>query len=194
MDPCIADSVLMTNAIPVFLKMPPARPDSLTGQAVAYKGTNSKFDVHLKNWDVHYLWKLPPGFVLIVDGPTIIVSITDSAQSGYVSIATWNDCGQSETVQKYVTVTNLVTLKDLGRSSEMVYPNPFQHVLNLSFGRDAKRPDRIEIYDATGRLLHLNSVENVHQQTLDFTGRPSGIYLLKLTYPDGYTLHKVLKL
>lgn len=112
LDPCIEDSVLMTNSITVFLKLPPARPDSLTGDTVVYTGHSTQFDVHLKNWDVQYEWSLPKGFVLNSGGSTIYVSVTDSAQNGYVSVYTWNDCGRSETVRLYVRVKTKPVLPD----------------------------------------------------------------------------------
>ncbi len=104
LDPCIEDSVLLTNRIPVFLKMPPARPDSLTGDTLVFTGERAEYEVHLKNWDVQYHWQLPPGFELNSTSSTIYVTVTDTARSGYVSVSTWNDCGTSETLRLYVRV------------------------------------------------------------------------------------------
>lgn len=192
-DPCIEDSVLLSNALPVFLKLPPVRPDSLTGDTVVYRNSSTEFNIHLKNWDVHYHWTLPPGFVLKSGESTIYVNVTDSARSGYVTVATWNDCGMSETVRLYVNVKTLVTLEQAGRPLLTLSPNPFQDHLLLNFGKS--QPDRVqvEVFDAIGRRLMLQNLIGAGQQVLDFAGKPSGIYLLKLTFSDGYLLNKVVK-
>lgn len=112
LDPCIEDSVLLTNGITIYLKMPPVRPDSLTGDTLVFTGESAEYDVHLQNWDVQYNWQLPPGFVLNAGGSTIYVTVTDTARSGYVTVSTWNDCGMSEAVRLYVRVRTKPIIPD----------------------------------------------------------------------------------
>jgi len=194
MDPCIEDSVILTNAITVYVKMPPARPVSITGDTLVTIGDQRMFQVHVSDDNNRFIWKFPPGFIHNDQASTSYYTVTDSAKSGYVSVVSWNDCGISDSIRFFVEVQKKpVKLTLIGHDEVTVSPNPFRDLLNLRVGRDGNQPDRLEIYGATGRLLHLKSVETATQRTLDFTDSPSGIYLLKLTYTDGYKLFKVIK-
>lgn len=194
LDPCIEDSVLMTNKIPVFLKMPPARPDSITGDTLVTIGDQRMFQVHVSDGNNRFLWKYPPGFTHDDQVGTSYYTVTDLAISGYVSVVSWNDCGLSDSIRFYVKVQKKpVNLVQDRHQIVTFFPNPFQDELTLNFEQDGLKPLLLEVIDVTGRLLHLKFVDTSTHRTLDFTGRPSGIYLVKLMYGDGYKLYKVIK-
>jgi len=193
MDPCIEDSVIRTNGITVSLKMPPARPVSITGDTLVTIGDQRMFQVHVSDGNNRFLWKFPPGFTHNDQVSTSYYTVTDAAKSGYVSVVSWNDCGISDSIRFYVKVQKLVNLNLVGHQEVTFSPNPFRDELSLNFEREGLKPVLLEIVDVTGRLLHLKSVETSTQRTLDFSGRPSGMYLIKLTYSDGYKLFKVIK-
>ena len=71
---------------------------------------------------------------------------------------------------------------DLPTCKVKIFPNPFQSILNIQFSPANKIQKRINIYDATGKLVATKSTEGDTQ--LNLKPLASGNYLVKIT--DGY--------
>ena len=66
-----------------------------------------------------------------------------------------------------------------------VYPNPTDGIVNVSADGEVIR---VEAYSAAGSL-----VAKVAGTTLDLTGCPAGIYMVRVTTAEGTTVHRVVK-
>ena len=74
--------------------------------------------------------------------------------------------------------------KQMGDQHVSISPNPTNGRLVLSFGSSLKQPTTIEIYDLKGNLVFSKSYLNTASETIDLTGHPKGIYLIK-SWTDG---------
>jgi hypothetical protein len=103
-------------------------------------------------------------------------------QSGIyvVRITDVNGC-----VYQYSAGYNFIINVGINEASELksvkIYPNPSTGVINIEDGKDT--PFQIEVYDATGKMV----TKTYTKTMVDLTGMESGLYLLKLTDPDGKT-------
>ncbi|MEM7374717.1 MAG: T9SS type A sorting domain-containing protein [Bacteroidota bacterium] len=77
-------------------------------------------------------------------------------------------------------------------------PNPVQHTSSLSYTLENKGEVSIRIIDLQGRTvqevasgIHLNA--GTHQQQLDLSHLPTGMYLLQVQTPDGIQSKRILK-
>ena len=68
-------------------------------------------------------------------------------------------------------------------------PNPFGSRATVAFELGTAGPARLALYDALGREVAVVfegvAAAGAHQATLDSTGLPSGVYVLRLSTPDG---------
>jgi hypothetical protein len=75
-----------------------------------------------------------------------------------------------------------------------VYPNPSQGIFNVRLG--AVLPDKIEVYDVSGKLIQSNEFNLTvtdAQVNLDITNYESGIYFVKIYSEGKYTIRKIIK-
>jgi hypothetical protein len=155
---------------------------------------------HSQIWDaspVRYQWLRNGIIILGANGPDLYITTLNHLDTVSCRVTCQDPC-----IEDSVLMTNAIPvfLKDppvhlntVNRPIVTMSPNPFQNLLVITFGNDSPKPVLLEVYDATGRLLHLKSVDNSDQRILDFSGKPLGIYLIKLTFANGYTLQKVIK-
>ena len=76
------------------------------------------------------------------------------------------------------------TLNDLNIS---IYPNPASNKVYLKSSKDVNSKLVLRLYDATGKLVVLQNVENMvasQSMELDISGFSSGMYLLRLSNKD----------
>ncbi|HET9571176.1 MAG TPA: cohesin domain-containing protein [Bacteroidales bacterium] len=161
---------------------------------------NDTIRFHSQIWDaapVRYQWYKNGVILPGAKGPDLFISTLNNLDTISCKVTSLDPCIEDSILMTNAINVHLqsppVNLNAVDRPISTVYPNPFQDKLQISFAKSDGKPLSMEVYDVTGRLLHLKSIENSAQRILDFTGRPSGIYLLKLTYSNGYTLHKVVK-
>lgn len=72
----------------------------------------------------------------------------------------------------------LVSVKEYSLKPIEVYPNPFSNVLNLIF--DELIDGKLMIYDITGQLIYVESVQNRHTLTINTNKFDKGVYLYKV--------------
>lgn len=73
------------------------------------------------------------------------------------------------------------------------YPNPFNPTSTLTFELPTRSDVRLVVYDVLGRLVHV-LIDGVyeagrHQATFEGAHLPSGVYLVRLTTPEGNFTH-----
>ena len=112
-----------------------------------------------------------------------ITSFTDQIEEGvnfFYRVKAFNEGGDSE----YTNITGNV-LTALGNESSnlnlSVYPNPSNGLVNIQFDALMSDLKEVLIYDTVGRMVSNPKVTlNGDRITLDLTGQPQGLYLIKL--------------
>lgn len=93
-----------------------------------------------------------------------------------------------------VWINSWLAIEEMGNKEDLrIYPNPAQDILNIEHKGKPIPGYEVELYHSNGSLLVSQKIE--FPQQLDIRGLPSGIYLLKITSPDGqYSTYKIIKL
>lgn len=93
-----------------------------------------------------------------------------------------------------VTNTTSTTVSNLGVGevddlSVSIAPNPVKNILTISAQNDITS---VQLFDIHGRLLQ-TVLENDNSATLDFTGKATGVYFVKVITDNGMKVQKVIK-
>ncbi|WP_294737593.1 T9SS type A sorting domain-containing protein [uncultured Flavobacterium sp.] len=94
-----------------------------------------------------------------------------------------------ETNEAVTTFEATANVKDFTKNKVAVYPNPVKDIVSITSNSMIKT---VSIYDVQGRLLNTVTVNDVTTQ-LNFSDKPEGIYLTKITTNNGTTIEKVIK-
>ena len=88
-----------------------------------------------------------------------------------------------------------VVEKDITVSDEtLIYPNPFNNILNVSLGKGLIKLADIRVFGSDGRQVYRNSFTNVSGALqLDLSDLKGGLYVLKLTADGADTVFKIVK-
>jgi hypothetical protein len=100
---------------------------------------------------------------------------------------------KSVDVDGKVQHTNTVEVTTTG-NGVVVYPNPAQDVLNVSFAHAGD--SRLELYSVEGRLVFSHSFDKNGAVThsIDISTLPAGVYLLKVITGNSVVSSKITKL
>ena len=71
-----------------------------------------------------------------------------------------------------------------------IYPIPVRDILNIQF--DGNIAEKLEIVNILGKILY-ETTPNKDKLQLNMSSYPSGMYLIKLRFKDGYRTHKVIR-
>jgi hypothetical protein len=69
------------------------------------------------------------------------------------------------------------------------FPNPVNNTINILFGKLSYKNAIIKLMDIEGKLILSDTCHNLPAVTIDFTGKPKGLYILRLDV-DGEILEK----
>ncbi|MCB0836054.1 MAG: choice-of-anchor J domain-containing protein [Bacteroidetes bacterium] len=86
--------------------------------------------------------------------------------------------------------------KQLSEDLISVYPNPFDQRINLEFSSQlGANQVELDVFDLSGRrILRMNAVSTLRRQEIDLGSLEGGVYILKVTHPDGRIYsHKILR-
>lgn len=84
--------------------------------------------------------------------------------------------------------------KDSGNLKIILYPNPFNSVLNISSNKDTEVVGHIlKVYDASGKL-YLTQIIQSQNTILNVSHLASGMYILKIEGETGPHIYKVMKI
>ena len=156
---------------------------------------------------VSYTWSVPTGLEILSGQGTnsITVNVLSSTVSGLISVRASNDCktGNSRTLsigscnQKQLTFsTSESQIEEQNNLNVLIYPNPFNDIINLEFLEEFKEEVYVEIYDFLGKIILRNEIKpgtKLVNMTLD--GMTHGVYLLKASKSNGVLIYtsKILK-
>lgn len=189
--------VLPKAGKPVFLVAPKVLNPGMTDVAYVLQSDST---VHF--WE----WELPVGIIRQWDewgpepmyGPTmhrsndtLLVTVTDTAQSGWIKVFGYGFCGLTPADSVYVTVEP-VALSSV-RTAVYTYPNPVRDVLRVQSALLQEATTKVFVYDLYGRQLDLPVVRRNDVCEVTFSGRESGFYLVILEAVDHTERVKVLK-
>jgi hypothetical protein len=74
-----------------------------------------------------------------------------------------------------------------------IYPNPTTNRVSISFGKMMERESDIEIYNLQGTQLFSKTFQNAPSATIDLTGHPTGIYMVKVIADGACFEEKIVK-
>lgn len=152
-----------------------------------------------------YEWELPDGInqqwnewagpaygpMMHRRNDTLLVTVTDTAQSGWIKVFGYGFCGPSPVDSIYVTVQP-VSLPAI-RTAVYTYPNPVKEVLQVSSVLLQEEGTKVLVYDLYGRQIDLPLIRRNDVCEMTFSGQSSGFYLIVLEAPDHTERVKVLK-
>ncbi|MCY1543456.1 hypothetical protein D9M68_792760 [compost metagenome] len=77
----------------------------------------------------------------------------------------------------------------------VVYPNPFERLLQISTGIAASKKAQIQICNPMGVQVHSGEYRNEYGHILlDLSNLTSGMYILKLNIDNTTSVHRIVKL
>lgn len=109
-----------------------------------------------------------------------------------VTLIVTNSCGSD-------TITSVVLI-DVGINDPAVfgaitvYPNPASDLINVNFGMETGGRVSLQLFDAAGKLVYVQDLENVTAGsliTLDVTNFETGIYMLRIVGDNAAVTHKL---
>ncbi len=76
----------------------------------------------------------------------------------------------------------------------LVYPNPFENILNLNLGNESSKKAQIEVRTIAGKLVYFKQdVIEYGKISLDLSSLDWGFYLLKVSLDHSESIHKIFK-
>lgn len=179
------DSPVVTKA--VGIKTKPDAAGTIAGRdTVCQDKGNYEYSVPVITGAATYVWTLPVGASITSGAGTnaIVLSFSNSAQSGDLKVKGTNDCGEGAEAVNYIKVNNCAGIgQNTLESQVQVYPNPVKGELTIMInGND--RQLSLSLIDATGKTVHSEKLDNVSanfSKKINMSGFPGGIYLLKIS-------------
>ena len=118
-------------------------------------------------------------------------SYTPTLSGTYAVIITQNGCTATSDCQEVIVVSSY---EPLAASSWSVQPNPARTYASVVLKGDLVGATRIEMYDASGRLLQKQTVPTgTTQVDLDLAGLPDGLLLLRLVNEQAASTKRLIK-
>jgi hypothetical protein len=194
-DPCAIDSVSYSNKVVMTVNERPAAAKVITGDAAVSRGaSNLVYSITEIPNTTFYIWNLPLGFMGMSTTNIITVQVAPNAPpSGTISVYGVNSCGKGDAASLNVTVSIHVRLSTLFSHNIKLFPNPVDDVLHIALNNVSNSEAVIQVYDAIGRLIKINQVNNPNEIILNFRNQDPGIYLVKVSYENEPNLYKIVK-
>lgn len=93
--------------------------------------------------------------------------------------------------------TKTVTIRNEGRGKGFyAWPNPVSDVLNVTLNQSKSEKLMLRVVDYNGRTLRsnqINTVRGLNQVSLNFSGLPSGMYIIQITGGETTLTQKIIK-
>lgn len=192
-DPCVIDTLIYSNIINLIVNPLPLLPNGILGETLVIGGASDiTYSVSDIPYADSYIWHLSPGVTGTSITNSISVSFIDAITSAVIKVQGVNGCGVGamDSLIIKVTPTNVPTTLS---ENVLLYPNPFDKVLHIVLNNNVDRKAKMEVYNATGRLLKINNAQTADGITLDFSSQSSGVYLLKVSYKGQIRFYKLIK-
>jgi hypothetical protein len=190
------DSLKYTNFLP-YVKKPIPDQTAIKGELFDFTIPDSTFIDDDGNNTLTYHAKLTNGNPLpawltfdtiagtfagtpsIIETLNIRVTVTDTA-------------GASASTNFKIMVNNPVSINQINgkREGVMIFPNPTSGLINISFDVFSGKSAIAEIRNPEGKIILIKSFEN--KMSIDLTGNPRGIYIIKLLNDHEMIVRKVV--
>ncbi len=93
----------------------------------------------------------------------------------YAVLITRDSCSAYSACYNY----QVVSTEEFDQSAIFIFPNPVKDVLTIDFEAAFEGTAEIEIYDASGHLVKRESNISEPRHSIDFSGLPAGIYIIR---------------
>jgi len=180
----LIDSLMYTNYIP-YVKNPIPDQTAFIGLLFDYTFSDSTFIDDDGNNTLTFGAKLTNGNPLpswlTLDSITGNFSGTPEV-TGILNIrvTATDTSGASASTNFKITVNPPVSIDQINRQGEgvRIFPNPTIGLINISLDAFSGKKVMVEIRNPEGKVIQIKSFEN--KISIDLTGRPMGIYIIKL--------------
>ncbi len=109
--------------------------------------------------------------------------------SSYSVIITENGCTDTS---ECVNVTQ-VGLPEVNTDLKLnVFPNPSAGLYNIQFSETLKNVE-LQLFDLTGKVIQSKKLNSIANTTLEISGKPEGLYLLKVISEKGSQTYRLTK-
>lgn len=109
--------------------------------------------------------------------------------SSYSVIITENGCTDTS---ECVNVTQ-VGLPEVNTDLKLnVFPNPSTGLYNIQFSETLKNVE-LQVFDLTGKVIQSKKLNSIANTTLEISGKPEGLYLLKVISEKGSQTYRLTK-
>jgi hypothetical protein len=147
-----------------------------------------------------YTWTIPSVVTLLSGQGTtaITVQFPNSTLSRTLVVKATNACGMGVGRSKVVIVKSCarMDLPDVGANYQLsVYPNPVSTDLHLFFNSESDTPFKMSLIDLSGRELLIkpvNATEGLNEVTWDLSNVAEGLYMVRLSGPNGDALTRIV--
>lgn len=117
------------------------------------------------------------------------ISLNDEIIGTYSGFAVQRSTKLDETGIWSYDLQSIVTSIQEDQRIVKIYPNPAPGLLNIAFNSVPVKKAIIEVYNTEGRKIFSKSFRNIKHSTIDLTGNPKGLYLVKLSF-DGEIINR----
>jgi hypothetical protein len=192
----LIDSLMTTNFIP-YLKNHIPDQSAIKGELFTFTIPDSTFIDDDGNNTLTYHAKLNSGAPLpawlacdsisgtFTGTPSIIETLN-------IRITATDTAGAGVSTNFKIIVNNPVLVEQVNgkHGGVRIFPNPTSGMINISLDESAGKMTTVEIRNPAGKLVMIKSFEN--KMGIDLTGKPNGIYILKLINDQAMNVRKVV--
>ena len=189
------DSLRHTNFIPYVLNLIPNQ-TVIKGELFAYTIPDTTFMDDDGNNTLTYSAKLTNGSPLpawlTFDSITATFSGTPPIiETLNIKVTATDTAGASVSTNFKIMVNNPVSIDKINgqREGVMIFPNPTNGPINISFTTYPANIAIVELYNLQGKVLKTDTFKK--SVRMDMTGHPKGIYILKLLVDNEITVRKI---
>ncbi len=109
-----------------------------------------------------------------------------------VTLIVSNDCGSDTIVRKVEIITGI---EEIPLDAIVVFPNPFDDILNIRFSPELSGIVELNLMDISGKLMFAESfnVDNSVKRIVKLSGLQSGLYILEIRNEGKVAYRKLVK-
>ena len=156
--------------------------DQFLGYIVIFSNTSQNGET--------YLWQFGDGSSSTLQNPEHDYPL-DGDYS--VSLIVTNSCG-NDTIIKNINVKKLLSIESLFQNSFLVYPNPFENEINISFEKLNTKRLTLNIFDISGKIVFEKSeLQAVQTLKITLADLPKGFYLLQIQQNNSLANYKLVR-
>jgi beta-glucanase (GH16 family) len=161
----------------------PAQPAAIAGNTTVAPGSTQTYSVAAVTGATSYTWTLPSGWS--GTSSTNAISAMAGTSGGTISVKANNTCGAG--AARSLTVTTQ------GATDKLVsaFPNPATDKITVQIGT-YWMGGRIAVVNSTGKQIFTERVKGT-AHTFDFSGLPTGAYVINVTLGTSKVSHQVYK-